>query len=45
MVVGGICKYGLTNLVFCSGTMNNFSYRQFLIFIKQDIDKIIKKII
>ena len=31
-----ICKLGLYNLVFCSGTMNNFSYKQFLLFIKND---------
>ena len=39
MIAGGICKYGLTNLVFCSGTQNNFSYKQFLLFMKKDIDK------
>ena len=33
MVAGGISKFGLSNLVFCSGTMNNFSYWQFLLFI------------
>ena len=43
MVAGGITKYGLTNLVFCSGTMNNFSYKQFLLFLKQDMDNIEKK--
>ena len=32
MVAGGITKYGLSNLVFCSGAMNNFSYKQFLLF-------------
>ena len=43
MVDGGITKYGLTNLVFCSGTMNNFSYKQFLLFLKQDMEFIKKK--
>ena len=43
MVAGGITKYGLTNLVFCSGTMNNFSYKQFLLFLKQDMEFIRKK--
>ena len=43
MVAGGITKYGLTNLVFCSGTMNNFSYKQFLLFLKQDMENIQKK--
>ena len=42
MIAGGICKYGLTNLVFCSGTQNNFSYRQFLLFVKKDMEKIEK---
>ena len=31
MVTGGISEFGLSNLVFCSGTMNNFSYKQFLL--------------
>ena len=39
MIAGGICHYGLTNLVFCSGTQNNFSYKQFLLFMKKDLDK------
>ena len=43
MVAGGITKYGLTNLVFCSGTINNFSYKQFLLFLKQDMEFIKKK--
>ena len=42
MIAGGICKYGLTNLVFCSGIQNNFSYRQFLLFIKKDMEKMEK---
>ena len=33
-------KYGLSHLVFCSITQNNFSYKQFLLFIKEDMDKI-----
>ena len=43
MIAGGISKYGLTNLVFCSGTQNNFSYRQFFLFIKKDMEKIDKE--
>ena len=39
MIAGGFCHYGLTNLVFCSGTQNNFSYKQFLLFMKKDLDK------
>ena len=40
MIAGGICKYGLSNLVFCSGTQNNFSYKQFLLFMKNDMEKL-----
>ena len=40
MIAGGICKYGLTSLIFCSGTQNNYSYKQFLLFMKQDMEKI-----
>ena len=40
MVTGGITKYGLSNLVFCSGTMNNFAYKQFLLFLKKNMDNI-----
>ena len=29
IIAGGIFHYGLTNLVFCSGTQNNFSYKHF----------------
>lgn len=39
MVAGGICKDGLSNLVFCSGTMKNFSHKQFLIFLKRDMEQ------
>ena len=30
-------------MVFCSGTMNNFSYKQFLLFLKKDMGQIIKE--
>ena len=40
MVAGGISEYELSNLVFCSCTMNNFSYKQFLLLLKKDMDKI-----
>ena len=43
MIAGGISKYGLSSLIFCSGTQNNFSYKQFLIFMKKDIEKIKKE--
>ena len=39
MITGGLDLYGLTNLVFGSVTQNNFSYKQFLLFMKKDIDK------
>ena len=39
MIAGGICKYGLSNLVFCIATQNNFSYKQFLLFMKDDMEK------
>ena len=29
MIASGISKYGLSYFVFCSGTKNNFSYKQF----------------
>ena len=40
MMAGDISRYGLSNLVFCSGTMNNYSYKQFLLFLKQDMEEI-----
>jgi len=43
MIAGGVCKYGLSNLIFCSGTQNNFSYKQFLLFMKEDMEKIQKE--
>ena len=43
MIAGGISKFGLSNLVFCSRTMNNFSYKQFLPFLKQDMEELKKK--
>ena len=42
MIAGGVCKYGLSNLVFCSGFQNNYSYKQFLLFMKKDMEKIKK---
>ena len=40
MVSGGISYYGLTNIIFVEGTMNDFAYGQALIFFKEDIEKI-----
>ena len=42
MIACGISKYGLSSIIFCSGTQNNFSYKQFLLFMKKDIEKIKK---
>ena len=42
MIAGGNSKYGLSSLIFYSGTQNNFSYKQFLLFMKKDIEKIKK---
>ena len=43
MIDGGITGYGLSNLVFCSWTMNNFSCKQFLLFLKEDMSQINKE--
>ena len=40
MVAGGISYFGLTNIIFVEGTMNDFSYGQAIIFFKEDIEKI-----
>ena len=45
MVSGGISYYGLTNFIFLEGIMNDFVHGQALIFFKEDIEKIIRKII
>ena len=36
MISGGISKNGLDNLIFHSGNVNNFSYKQVLHFYKKD---------
>lgn len=43
MVAGGISYYGLTNIIFIEGTMNDFSYGQTLVFYKEDIEEINRK--
>ena len=40
MICGGISYYGLSQLIFVEGTMNDFAYGQALLFFKEDIDKI-----
>ena len=43
MIGGGINFYGVSNLIFLDGTMNEFSYGQALLFYKDDIEKIQKE--
>ena len=43
-IAGGINYYGVSKLIFLEGTMTEFSYGQALLFYKDDIDKIEKKI-
>ena len=43
MVAGGISYYGLSNIIFIEGTMNNFAYGQTLIFYNEDIEEINRK--
>ena len=40
MIAGFISYYGLSNIIFVEGTMNNFAYGQTLIFYKEDIEEI-----
>ena len=44
MISGGICKEGLGRIIFHSGNVNLFAYRQVLNFYKEDIDKFSNKI-
>ena len=43
MIAGGINFYGVSNLIFLDGTMNEFSYDHALLFYKDDIEKIQKE--
>ena len=43
-ISGGISQYGLSNLVFCSGTMYKFFYKQFLLFLKKDMNNLKEKL-
>ena len=38
MVSGGICNKGLGKLIFHSGNVNTFAYRQVLNYYKEDLD-------
>ena len=40
MVSGGLTKNGVSKLIFCVGTMNNFSYNETLKFFKEDIERL-----
>ena len=42
MVDGGISYYGLSNIIFVEGTINDFSYGQTIIFYTEDNDEINK---
>ena len=41
---GGINYYGVSKLIFLEGTMTEFSYGQTLLFYKEDIDELQKKV-
>ena len=43
LVSGGICCEGLSNLIFHSGTVNSFAYKQVLNFYKEDMKKFAEK--
>ena len=40
MVAAGISYFGLINIIFIEGTMNDFAYGQTIIYYKEDIQKI-----
>ena len=42
MVSGGICREGLGEIIFHSGNLNSFAYKQVLKFYKEDLDKYTK---
>ena len=44
MIAGGISYHGLSKIAFLEGTMNNFAYGQTLLFFKEDIESLEKKI-
>ena len=43
-IAGGINYYGVSKLIFLEGTMTEFSYGQTLLFYKEDIDELQKKV-
>ena len=44
MISGGICKEGLSCIIFHSGNVNSFAYRQVLKYYKEDLEKFNSKI-
>ena len=44
MVSGGICNEGLGEVIFHSGNLNSFAYKQVLKFYREDLDKFPSKI-
>ena len=44
MVAGGISYYGLSDLLVLEGTMNEFSYAQAILYYKENLDELKKKI-
>ena len=44
MISGGICNEGLGKIIFHSGNVNTFAYRQVLNFYKEDLDNFKDKI-
>ena len=44
MIAGGMSFYGLSNLILLEGTENAFSYAQALMYYKNDMEEIEKKI-
>ena len=44
MIAGGISYYGLSDLLVLEGTMNEFSYAQAILYYKENIDELKKKI-
>ena len=44
MIAGGISASGLSHLILLDGTLNQFAYGQALLYYKEDIDEMKKKI-
>ena len=44
MVSGGICNEGLGEIIFHSGNLNSFTYKQILKYYREDLNKYIYKV-